>query len=251
MSVGSELLAARTVQKRTIRELSDVTKIQPWVLEALESNRLRELMSPIYVKGFLTTYAKTLGLDPKPLLAELALPSPHEEEELPPPAPRIPMMRFPWPTIRFRLSETVRTRLAIGLVGVVVLAIWLRPKDQDPAETTVDVHLASIAPGFGSTKTPELPFPTLGATAPLELALTAYRATWVQVRADGKLVAQRRVRRGSRETWRAEEQLDLIIANPTQVDLTLNGQSISPFVVAHHGRLSITRQGIVQLATPE
>ncbi|MBI3330528.1 MAG: DUF4115 domain-containing protein, partial [Candidatus Omnitrophica bacterium] len=82
---------------------------------------------------------------------------------------------------------------------------------------------------------------------PLELAVTAHRTTWIRVRADGKLLTQQRLPRGANERWTAKKQFELIIANPTQVDLSLNGQSISPFAVAHRGRLLVTHRGVTPL----
>ena len=82
MGVGAQLQGARTDRKLSLSDVTQATKIQPWVLEALEADRLQDLMSPIYVKGFLTTYARFLHLDPSPLVTQLSWPQP-----TPPPAP--------------------------------------------------------------------------------------------------------------------------------------------------------------------
>ena len=95
-----------------------------------------------------------------------------------------------------------------------------------------------------------LPAPSpvsLTAVHPLELSVTAHRTTWIKVRADGKLLTQQRLPRGANERWTAKQQLELIISKPTQVELTLNGQSISPFAVAHNGRVLITHRGVTPL----
>jgi hypothetical protein len=73
----------------------------------------------------------------------------------------------------------------------------------------------------------------------------------VQVRADGKLLTQQRLQRGANERWMAKKQFELIIAKPSQVELTLNGQPISPFLLANRGRLLITHQGITRLPEAE
>ena len=52
---------------------------------------------------------------------------------------------------------------------------------------------------------------------------------------------------GDEESWTAFKQLELIVAKPSQVDLELNGESISPLAIAHHGRLLITPRGVSQL----
>ena len=63
--IGTALADARHARGQSIAQVSEATKIQPWVLEALEANQLSGLMSPIYVRGFLTSYAKHVGLDPQ------------------------------------------------------------------------------------------------------------------------------------------------------------------------------------------
>ena len=90
MSAGSVLQRARKDRKLSLTDVTEKTKIQPWVLEAIEADRLQELMSPVYVKGFITTYAKFLRLEPEPLLAQLPWPQPEPaQEELPPAPPQI------------------------------------------------------------------------------------------------------------------------------------------------------------------
>ena len=68
------------------------------------------------------------------------------------------------------------------------------------------------------------------------------------MRADGKLLAQQRLQRGAHEQWTAKKRLELVVAHPSQVALTLNGQSISPQAITHQGRLVITHQGVTPLS---
>ena len=74
MTLGARLQQARKARKLSLADVTRQTKIQGWVLETLEADRVPEQMSPIYVKGFLSTYARFLHLDPAPLLAELQWP---------------------------------------------------------------------------------------------------------------------------------------------------------------------------------
>lgn len=249
MTVGSELREARTGQKLTIAEVSTATKIQPWVIEALETDRLQELMSPVYVKGFLTTYAKFLRLSPEPLLAQFTWQA-EEEPAAPSAPPALPPMaiRIPWSLLR-RLGAVA---LGGGLVVGVVMLNPLRWVPKFSLPTFRMPKLASVVPQPATTPSPA---PTTApAQAParavqeLELEVTAHRATWIRVRADGKLLAQQRLPRGSQERWTAKKRLELVIAHPSQVALTLNGESISSLAIAHRGRLVITRQGISPLS---
>ncbi len=238
MTVGARLRQARHDQKLSLTEVTERTKIQPWVLEALEANRLHGIMSPVYVKGFLASYARFLHLEPEPLIAQLPWPASLEVEKTPLPTPP----RLPWPVLR-------RAGLiALGAAGLVVRLLanpfrgWLGPSSGSRPK------LASVAPIAEPVPVSKPPTLSLKPAQPLELSIIAHRATWVQVRADGKLMTQQRLQRGADERWTAARRFELIIAKPSQVDVILNGQSISPFAVAHQGRLVITRRGISQLA---
>jgi cytoskeletal protein RodZ len=259
MTVGNELRETRTGKKLTIAEVSAATKIQPWVIEALESDRLQELMSPVYVKGFLTTYAKFLRLPPEPLLAQFTWKQDEEAAagSAAAPAALPPItLRIPWPLVRRVGAVALGGALMVGLVVINPLR-WL-PKISLP--TLRLPKLASITP-VPSTVKPTAPqppapqpkpTPSVATTAPptrgLELEIVAHRATWVRIRADGKLLAQQRLPRGARERWTAKKRLELVVAHPAQVTLTLNGEPITSSAITHNGRLVITQQGVAPLS---
>ena len=67
----------------------------------------------------------------------------------------------------------------------------------------------------------------------------------VRFLASGQAVANFNI--ATTERWTAKKKFELIVANPTQVDLSLNGTSISPFAIAHRGRLLITHHGVIKL----
>ena len=308
MNVGIVLQQARTERNLSLKMVTERTKIQAWVLEALESDRLQEMMSPIYVKGFLTNYARFLHLDPTPLMAQFSAPQTPAVPELQlPPAPpaktekpQVPI-HIPWPLLR-QIGSGVA--IATALVGLIVInplkhlphvslphlalpkiakrapsanAAKKKPEAmaQKPAvphqpqapsvtpspaalpvgptrlATPAALTMASVAPVSDPLKPEPPPTLVLLATQPLELLVNAKRATWVTVRADGRLIAEQRLVRGAQEHWTAKKQFELVIAKPTEVELTLNGQPISPFAVAHHGRMLITHRGITKLPGEE
>jgi len=261
MTVGTQLREARSGRKLTIAEVSHATKIQPWVLEALETDRLQELMSPIYVKGFLTTYAKFLRLAPETLLAQFTW---TQDQEPPPRAaapPALPPMtiRIPWPLLRRVGAVALGGALVAGIVIVNPLR-WL-PKISLPTLRMPKLASITPVPSNAKTVTPSSPAPQPPPTPPasatgravhaLELEIVAHRATWVRVRADGKLLAQQRLPRGAQERWTAKKRLELVVAHPSQVTLTLNGQPITSSAIAHDGRLVMTQQGISALSSDD
>ena len=259
MTVGEQLRTARIAQKLSFTTIADATKIQPWVLETLEANQLQDQMSRIYARGFLITYAKFLHLAPEPLIAQIPWPKPDPVfEDAPVDVPSVPIS-ITLPSLPQLMKVGAGLAIATALVGLIVLNPlgWLTTlslpiltlptvAERESADQTSPM-LASVTP----MKEPiVLPTPkpiALASTHPLELVITARRTTWIKVRADGKLLTQQRLKRGAKESWTAKRQFELIISKPTQVDLTLNGQSISPFAVAHKGRVLITSRGVTKL----
>lgn len=301
MTIGTQLRQARSEQKRSLSEVARETKIQGWVLEALEEDRLQEQMSPVYVKGLLTTYAKTLHLTLEPLLAQLAAPQPAPVQEALPPTP--PPPRRP---VSIHLPKFLTGRLGSALaLSTCILALvlftpvrgWISHQST-AALTAIKNHSARVAasrppkpaprkkvaktaaPARPAAAAPSTPAPSPASTAPtlaamvplvdpikppappkpttlppltlipgkpLELQLNVQRTMWVRVRADGKLLAQQRLPRGTTERWTAKKVFQLIVANPSEVQLTLNGQSITTLLQTHQGRLMITHHGVTKL----
>src|SRR5690349_2920532 len=66
--IGKALRDARTEQGIELSEVERVTKIRQRFLSAMEDDRWEELPAPVYTKGFLSTYARYLGLDEEPLV---------------------------------------------------------------------------------------------------------------------------------------------------------------------------------------
>ncbi len=283
MSVGARLQQARQERQLSLGDVGRQTKIQSWVLEALETDRLQELMSPIYVKGFLTTYAKFLRLAPEPLLAQLpwprsAEPEP-ESEALPPPTPAPIQWSWRMPTLPrvplawlSRLGAVAATVAIVGFIAVRHPLHWSRAAAPaakrakssmaaKPAPSKAAVakkpaaapaagpQLASVAPvpEAVTAKPSAPPTITILPTEPLELEVAARASTWLQIRADGKLLTQQRLQRGARERWVARKQIELVVSKPSQVDVLLNGQSLNASAITYEGRLLITHYGVTRL----
>lgn len=68
-SLGKYLQSLRESQKKSLANLSSVTKIRKEVLANIESDDLGNLGSPVYAVGIVKSYAKALGADPDKVMA--------------------------------------------------------------------------------------------------------------------------------------------------------------------------------------
>jgi cytoskeleton protein RodZ len=70
-SVGELLKSTRESKKLTLNDVHQDTKMTIPVLRALEQDDFSPFESEIYLKGFLKTYAKYLGIDPDAAVKKL------------------------------------------------------------------------------------------------------------------------------------------------------------------------------------
>ena len=71
MNIGAALTAARNTQGKSLREIANTTNIAPRILEALDRDDVSLLPGGIFGRGFVRAYAREVGIDPEPLVAEL------------------------------------------------------------------------------------------------------------------------------------------------------------------------------------
>ncbi|MGH2632417.1 MAG: helix-turn-helix domain-containing protein, partial [Tepidiformaceae bacterium] len=69
--IGITLRSARVQKGLTIDQVAQDTRISSRFLEALEDEAFEELPAPVYVRGFLRSYANYLHIDAQPLLDKL------------------------------------------------------------------------------------------------------------------------------------------------------------------------------------
>jgi len=67
-SPGKYLKAERELQRLSLEEAANFTKIREPLLKTIEEDGYELLPHSLYVKGFLTTYARYLGLDPNEVI---------------------------------------------------------------------------------------------------------------------------------------------------------------------------------------
>lgn len=70
-TVGEMLRQARERSNRTIKDYSEITKIRSDHLDALESGRYDAFSAPVYIRGFVRSYASALKISVPEVLAEL------------------------------------------------------------------------------------------------------------------------------------------------------------------------------------
>jgi hypothetical protein len=117
--IGSSLREARTRQGLELPELESRTKIRAKYLRALEADQFDVLPGHSYVKGFLRTYADSLGLDGQLYVDEYNSRYVPGEDE-----PPLRTRGAPTAAHRRRRERRESHVVAIALVAALVIAAW-------------------------------------------------------------------------------------------------------------------------------
>jgi cytoskeleton protein RodZ len=139
---GRALARAREAQGIPAAEMAGRLRLHPRQLEAIEHERLDDLPSAPFVRGFVRSYAKELKIDPAPLLAALGarLPAPATLGLAPPPGRATTEVR------RAGVERASRFMVIGGSVtALLILAIvgWIASTRVKPA--VVSVSSAGVA----------------------------------------------------------------------------------------------------------
>lgn len=162
-AIGAKLRKQRQSRRLTLAEIAASTKIQERYLAAIESGDDSELPASVFVKGYLRTYAESLGLDPASVLEEY-----ERERGLPDdqPSDRAILERLA-ARQPAAITQTARTLRSVAIVCVVVILAafgawaWLRGRDDGRERGTTSTSPPSPTPAVASpappTATPEAP----------------------------------------------------------------------------------------------
>ncbi len=188
-ALGDEFRAARESRGLSLEEVHERIHLRPAYLEAIESEDWASIGEPVYVRGFLRTYARFLGLDGERAVAQFGAKSQSET-----------------PIVRTAMSasapsEFSRTRknspllLVLGIVALALVAfVGYRYYEQrgasgDVAQNVVASPLADARPTPLAPATElETAAPTIKAKPVLknQLALVITQASWVRIDIDGR-----------------------------------------------------------------
>ncbi|HXC97695.1 MAG TPA: helix-turn-helix transcriptional regulator [Verrucomicrobiae bacterium] len=120
-SVAEQLHLAREAKNLTVHQVAEVTKIRTDHIRALEEGNFNAFSAPVYIRGFVRTYAGLLKLDVPRLMTALDQELGATEKFREPP-PLTDQPRSALDFITLQLSK-VNWRIASVVIGVLVLLL--------------------------------------------------------------------------------------------------------------------------------
>ena len=210
-SLGKYLKRERENRKVSLKEVSKQIKVREPFLRAFEEDRRDLFPSVTYVKGFLSAYAKYLGLDSNEVILRYEAES-QEKPFIRPEAP--PQKRMPWnPKVLWTMGGVI-------IVGFIVLYLLL-----SPPQTPVIPLLPK--PEIEPTISQPPPPPATEKPAVLEekgisLDVNAVERTWVAIQIDDQPVREATFQPGESFTYRAAKRIELVLGNAGGLEMTFN-----------------------------
>jgi cytoskeleton protein RodZ len=268
VTLGAYLRSLRDAKGSSLEDMARSTRVGIRHLEALEEERLADLPSPVFVRGFIRAYCSFLRESPEAALGhyqELAGEQAAAEAASMPPRPRTA-----WASSSVLLGLALLLVLGIGLAvlnltvkrqagtpaGAAKLELQPAPapaptprvappragatpsaQPSPPAPAAEPIRPASPpAPGPptaapAAPAPPTVPAPTVAPKAVLgsqRLVIKAVEPTWVRVQTDEGRIAEELLPAGASREWTADRRFLLTIGNAGGVELTLNGRSLPP-----------------------
>lgn len=238
--IGQTLREAREARGLSLNDAAIETRIRATHLEALEREEFDRLGGDVYVRGFIRSYAKTVGLDPEQLLESHRTAAPSSTVERPP----TPLAAQPVDGAPRRGLGLVAA--AVAVAAIVGLAVWgggsddRVDMDSDPLDDTNTAQHSHNDDGGGATEptptptvTPTPPDPTpspAGAddrTDQERVVLTVGdREVWVRALVNGDEAWQDLLAPGSVERLDADGEIRLRLGDAGAVELTVAGRSV-------------------------
>ena len=258
-SVGETLRRERLRAGLDLDRIAQDTKISTRTLELIEADQFEKLPGGVFARSFVRQYARAVGVDEDEMVREME----RFLEPVPPPLsaaqdldrrevklPRVSRWgggRWSgifWTRTESRVKQN-SSLPALVLVALVMIACsgaytwWQksrRPAPEGSQHASVQTPAQPVpAPQANRGEEPPTapnPQPVAStvsedfATGTLHLALTAAEPTWVQARANGKVVFSGVIQPNETKSLDAADTVTLKIGNAGGISISLNGKSI-------------------------
>ena len=234
--LGDTLRERRLALGISLDDAQDSIRVRRRILEAIEDGNYERLPNPGYVRGYISSYARLLELDPTPLLnmyrAETGETHGHDLRNLPQRQEAVvPMGQqhiIPW-----------RTGVAAMLIlGVLSLSIWgitriWAGRDRPPvAPVTPEQAVPTPAPQETvpeeTAKVDAAPeAPAQKAPFTLEVKVKPDRTSWIVIEVDGSRAYAGMLGSDQAKMFEVTDEASVEVGKPQFVNITRDGEDVA------------------------
>ncbi|MFA6355536.1 MAG: RodZ domain-containing protein [Candidatus Omnitrophota bacterium] len=230
-SIGPRLRSAREAKGISLEQAQKDTRISSRILAALEADKIDEIVSgPVYAKSFIKKYAGYLGLDGTAMADGFLGEKPEFKEQISVLAKNNGGGRFPFNKVIVAVITVVLVVLAakLAVIGASKAAAFIKSRPKA-------VKKANAAPAAKpAAKQPQKPVkaaaPATAVQVPkgekLELSIRTRADVYVKIKADGSVIFDGMLKKGTAEKWSASNSFELSTSKAEALSAELNGADI-------------------------
>jgi len=260
-SLGGYLHALREAKGSSLEDMARSTRVGVRHLEALEEERLADLPSPVFVRGFIRAYCGFLREAPQEALRHyeaLAGERATAQAANAPPRPRttwanssvlvglalLVILAIALIMINLTVKRTGGTSVAAPKMELDAPAPSSAPASKAAAPATLPAQAPRPAPpptaavaqspaapaGTPAVTPAPTPAPAVvkSGSGPQRLLIKAVEPTWIRVQPDEGRATEELLPAGASREWSAERRFLVTIGNAGGVELALNGKVLPP-----------------------
>jgi cytoskeletal protein RodZ len=230
-SIGPRLRSAREAKGISLEQAQKDTRISSRILAALEADKIDEIVSgPVYAKSFIKKYAGYLGLDGTAMADGFLGEKPEFKEQISVLAKNNAGTRFPFKKVIAVVITVVAVVLAakLAVIGVSKAAAFIksRPKAVKKTNAAPAVKPAAKQPQKAAKATASAAAVQVPKGEKLELSIRTRADVYVKVKADGSVIFDGMLKKGTAEKWSASNSFEISTSKAEALSAELNGADI-------------------------
>ena len=217
-ALGDRFRAARESRGLTLSDVSEQIRIRSVYLAAIEEEDWGAIGAPVYIRGFLRTYARFLGIEPEESVSSFNASSG---------AAALPAE----PTREFSARQDaglspviwIASAVAVLLVALVIYNYFnlRRPLSAGAVAASTSAAVPTVMPSPSATGSPGR------AAVSRTLALHVLTASWLRVTVDGNVSIEGTFPAGTTKTFHGTRAV-VRVGNAGGVEVTVNGKTDGP-----------------------
>jgi cytoskeletal protein RodZ len=271
----SILKTTREAKGLTLEIVHEATKIPMDALKAIEEGYTVRILSPFYYRGFIKIYAEFLDLDVGEMYKQYGLDEAPQATSSATVSVKKPAVRETGPNMFLEqmqeafsfLVKPKTLKLILKVMAFLILllllvrmagcvashmnkkrvspkkqSVFFQPENKVAIPKDVDEKRTVAAPPVVQHESVQVQ----SEDDKVEVAVRAIKDTWIQVKADDRVVFQMTLSKGSMESWSADKRIQLSGRNIEQLDMEVNGKHVGSLGGGERRirRVLITKQGL-------
>lgn len=256
LDIGKELKELRLSRGLSLKEISEITRINIKYLEYLEENNFT-FLPPVYVKSFLKNYVRALNGDEKKFLVNFdAIFKSSESAEQKPSEQKsqnqtVEQKKSTRPEKEFLIGKTNILTLRnvsfviVSLLVLIIITFLILNREQKIEKQETETKSENEIMYEEVQEKKSVNFDNIASSDSLILGIVAKDSVWVQVKMDNSVVQEAYLRIGEQAKFKAKENFQLLVGNAGGIKLFLNETEL-PFtgVKGSVRRLKVDKNGV-------